>query len=333
MKLNPIFTDNAVLQANKPISIFGNGRGSATLKIAGATFEISSERENWCTELPAMDYGGPYTLEFSSSEETKTLKDIYVGEVFLFSGQSNMAFKLKDSNTPEEYYSSSCPNLHYVEITESDVIKPWRDACGDFVADWSALSYIAGKECALKNGVAVGIICCAKGASVIESWMPENALQSIGICLTPEQKYLDHYHEIYGRCNPDAFLYKQRIMRVIPYTLRGVVWYQGESDASEDEGKVYCRELEELIRIWRREFKDESLPFIVVQIADTAARIRLGEGWRLIQKAQLEISSIVPNVYTVISADVSETDDIHPKSKHQLALRIAGVITEKIIQH
>ena len=331
MKLSPIFTDNAVLQANKPISIFGSGEGSATITLAGVSINVISNDDNWCAELPAMNHGGPYTLEFSSSEETKTLSEIYIGEVFLFSGQSNMAFKLKDSNTPEEYYADACPKLHYVEVTESETIKPWSEASGTRVSEWSALSYIAGKECALRKDVAIGIICCAKGASVIESWMPENALSSIGICLTPEQKYLDHYHEVYGRCNPDAFLYKQRIMRVIPYTLRGVVWYQGESDASEDEGKVYCRELEELIRIWRREFKDACLPFIVVQIADTAARIRLGEGWRLIQKAQLEISSIVSNVYTVISADVSETDDIHPKSNHKLALRIADVITNQII--
>lgn len=331
MKLHSIFTDNAVFQANKPISIFGSGKGHATVTFNDVTVDVNSSDDTWCITLPKMNYGGPYTLEFSSDDEVKALHEIYIGEVFLFAGQSNMAFKLENTNTPNSYYSDAFPSLRYIEITESETIKPWALANGLCVGDWSALGYIAGKECSIKKGVAVGIICCAQGASVIESWLPEKALENIGITLTPEQKFSDHYHKEYGKWNSDAFLYRQRISRVIPYTLSGVVWYQGESDASPEEGAVYLRELEELIRTWRIDFKNPQLPFVIVQIADTKSRIALGEGWRLIQKAQLEISRSLPNVYTVISGDICETDDIHPKSKYTLALRIADTILKKII--
>ena len=331
MKLNPIFSDNAVFAANRPISVFGSGKGYATIKFNGATVKVNSTEEFWCVELPKMKYGGPYTLEFSSETEEKTLHGIYVGEVLLCSGQSNMAFQIKSTNTNPEYYSETPSALRYVNIFGKDQPISWTVPDSTNVLDFSALGYIIGKECALREGVAVGVICCTMGASAIESWMPENTLSGIGIDIPIEEKFLDHYHEEYGQWNSDGFLYENRLMRMIPYTLSGVVWYQGESDASPAEGRVYCRELAELIRIWRRDFKNENLPFVIVQLADTESRIALGEGWCLIQKAQTEISSIVPNVYTVISRDVCETDDVHPQSKHALALRIADVVCEKII--
>ena len=331
MRLNSIFSDHAVFAADRPISVFGSGKGRATVRLGEVCVDVCSETDTWCIELPGMGYGGPYTLEFSSDEEKKVLGDIYIGEVLLFSGQSNMSFALKESNTPKEYYSAPMPLLRYTKIADAGVAIPWSPADGISAEDWSALGYIAGKECALKKGVAIGVICCSQGASVIESWMPEGTLAKIGIDLSPEQKHLDHYHEVYGQWNSDAFLYRQRLSHIIPYTLSGVVWYQGESDASPEEGALYQYELEALIRIWRSDFKNPALPFVIVQIADTAERIAQGEGWRLVQRAQEEISSLVPSVYTVISRDICETDDIHPKSKYALGCRIAEAITEKII--
>ena len=331
MKLNPIFSDHAVFAANKRISIFGSGRGRATLRLGDFSIDIRSDADTWCIELPKMDYGGPYTLRFSSDEEKKELCDIYIGEVLLFSGQSNMSCTLTDTNTPKEYYSESLPLLRYTKIADAGVTVPWCTADEADVKGWSALGYIAGKECLIKKGVAIGVICCAQGASVIESWMPEGTLEGIGICLPEKEKFLDHYHEEYGKWNSDAFLYNHWLKRMIPYTLSGVVWYQGESDASPAEGALYLRELEALIRVWRRSFKNPELPFVIVQLADTKSRIELGEGWNLIQRAQEEISSLVPGVYTVISRDISETDDIHPPSKHALGCRIAETILENVI--
>ena len=159
MKLDSIFTDHAVFPANKPIIIFGTGSGRAAVKFNGIITEINSEGDRWQVELPKMDYGGPYTMEFLSDEGNEALTDIYIGEVLLFSGQSNMAFQLKDSvDTPLEYYSDTFPLLRYVEINESNTLVPWIVACGDYAPFWSAIGYIAGRECARKKGVAIGVI-------------------------------------------------------------------------------------------------------------------------------------------------------------------------------
>ena len=103
-----------------------------------------------------------------------------------------------------------------------------------------------------------------------------------------------------------------------------MVWYQGESDASVAEGLVYCDELCTLIDVWRKDFGDDELPFIVVQIADTLERMT--EGWKLVQRAQEEVVTRRENVKMVESRDVCETDDIHPKTKHKLAKRIAQAL-------
>ena len=75
MKLNPIFSDHAVFAANKRISIFGSGRGRATVRLGDFSIDIRSDTDTWCIELPKMDYGGPYTLRFSSDEEKKELEE------------------------------------------------------------------------------------------------------------------------------------------------------------------------------------------------------------------------------------------------------------------
>ena len=86
--------------------------------------------------------------------------------------------------------------------------------------------------------------------------------------------------------------------------------------------------LEGLICLWRREFRDPTLPFLVIQIADFVGRD--GEAWRTIQDAQLKAQAVIPYVKTVISRDVCETDDIHPPTKHILAKRIVNLLNTDI---
>jgi sialate O-acetylesterase len=275
-----------------------------------------------------MEYGGPYDLTFKTANDTVILRDIYVGEVYLFSGQSNMEFRLEESNSSLDVREDS-DLLRYVYVPDSPKPFSWQVAKRDTVGAWSALGYLVGREIARAKGICVGIVLCATGASVIESWMPDGSLDAIGIHLSREEKYADHYSEKFGAWNHDGYLYKSKLMRTIPTAFSGVVWYQGESDASEAEGLVYERELCRMIEVWRRSFEDDALPFIVVQIADCLSRIALGPGWGLIQAAQERISTHYPNTYTVICRDICENFEIHPQTKDKLAMRIAECIKEK----
>ncbi|MBQ4297560.1 MAG: hypothetical protein II771_04625, partial [Clostridia bacterium] len=89
MKLESIFTDGAVLQRQMPIRIFGTGEGHAVIRLAGRTAEADAENGRWCATLPPMEAGGPYTLEAELNGERTALTDLWIGEVFLVSGQSN----------------------------------------------------------------------------------------------------------------------------------------------------------------------------------------------------------------------------------------------------
>ena len=200
----------------------------------------------------------------------------------------------------------------------------WVTCKQDEAQYWSAIAYFTGMSISKEKDIAVGAIVCYQGASIIESWVPQGAFKKIGIDIDVSKKYYDHTEQIFSEWNQEGVLYSFGFSQVVPFNLSGVVWYQGESDTSIDEASVYKYELAELIRIWRSDLKNPSLPFVVVQIANFEPRN--DEAWKTLQQQQLEVQSITENVTTVISADVCETNDIHPPTKHLLAKRIADIL-------
>lgn len=324
MKLSPMFTSGAVLPANKPIKIFGVGKGACTVEFANIRKEIVSENDTWCTEFPAMEYGGPYTLVFENEEERVILNDIYVGEVYLCFGQSNMAFMLKSSNTKKEYYRENEKLRLFAVTLDGDGEESWKTARFGVIESYSALGYLIGDEISRSKNIHVGIIACTMGASSIRSWLPKGVLQKLNIEVAPEKLHADHRGE-YGAWNGEGYLYERKLSKVIPYSISGAVWYQGESNAAEGEAVYYDRELIELIRTYREDFGTSTLPFTVVQLADTYERME-DPGWKIVQDKQAEVADTTENTYLVISRDISENDDIHPMSKYGLAMRIADII-------
>ena len=242
-----------------------------------------------------------------------------------------MQFKLSSSLTPEEKYESiDMMRLFSTDrIEKADRFTPndgWVKCKKEEAGYWSAIGYLVSRELCKEKGIAVGAIVCYQGASVIESWVPEGTYEKMGIELKPEEKHQDHYIKEFSEWNGDGVLYSFGFSQIAPFSLSAVVWYQGESDTTVQEASVYKTELKEMINIWRTDLKNDSLPFVVVQIADFNPRD--DEGWHGIQKAQAEIENELEFVKTVISKDVSEKDDIHPPTKDILSLRIAKALTE-----
>ena len=326
MKLNALFTPGAVLAAHKEIRFFGEGTEGGKITFNGITKEITTEGNEWCVSFPPMEYGGPYTLTLTTENEEISVSDIYLGEVYLFSGQSNMTFPLYATNTPAELYEENERLSLFSLTTKPCGDECWKKAKIGTIENFSALGYLVGNAIAKEKNIAVGIILCSQGASALESWVPAGTLARLGINIPIEEKHLDHWHEEYGAWNAESYLFNERLIKFIPYSLSGAVWYQGESDASEEEGKVYERMLKELIRIWRELFKFPDMPFTIVQLADTHVRMAQGPGWRMVQEAQARAAENTKNAYLAISRDVSETDDIHPKSKLVLAERITDIV-------
>ena len=321
-----------VFAAGLPIRIYGSGKGNVKITFAGISKSLVSDSDTWFVSFPPMDFGGPYELKAVFDDNTVLLQDIYIGKVFLCAGQSNMQFKIGEGNIPEQLLVSN----EKLRMFVTDRLEPerfsakdgWVKAEKDNIADWSAIGYLVGNGVSVTEDVAVGIIGCYQGASMIESWVPEGTFQADGIAVPDEKKHPDFRFKPFDTWNRDAVLYNYAFSQVKPFSVTAVLWYQGESNASTEGGTVYLKMLEKLIKIWRADFENDLLPFVVVQIADCTHR--LTEGWRLVQKAQLDIERTVNGVKTVISADVCETDNIHPPTKHLLAERIVSALTELI---
>ena len=330
LQLNPIIANGAVFAANKPIRIFGIGDGHVAVDFLGEHAETEGQNGTWLIKLSPRPDGGPYEMTVTLNGEAVQLTDLYVGEVLLLSGQSNMSFRMNESaDLPFVNESLDTLRLFSAEnVHKNGYFRPqngWMHCSDrDVIEHCSAIGYEVGLSIAKKKGCAVGLISAAQGASVIQSWLPVGALDRLGIRFKPEELHNDHTG--YPTWNGDGILYNTMIRPSVPYSLSHVIWYQGESNASVAESRRYKEMLCELIRVWRSDFVDATLPFVIVQLADTEKRMRHHDGWITVQKAQAEISSEVAGVQTVVSRDVCESDDIHPPTKRFLAERIANII-------
>ena len=144
MRLNNIFTSGAVFPKGKTIRIFGTGKGECEIEFAGIKKSLKSEDDVWCAEFPPMQYGGPYTLIFTSDGERVELNDIYIGEVYLFGGQSNIAFMLKASNTPVEDYEEIEGLRLFKCQNDPSLDECWQSARLGVIEEFSALGYHVG---------------------------------------------------------------------------------------------------------------------------------------------------------------------------------------------
>lgn len=323
MQINKIFSDGVVFQANKPVRIYGTGAGKVTATFNGVTASGEFCEEKWFLSLGTFGYGGPYQLEVDLNGEKTVLKDIYVGEVILLAGQSNIAMVLSGSSYPQEIIEDNDLVRYFTsELFENQGhFSPddgWVYCTKENAPHFSAIGYHLGMKLSCEKGVAVGLIACYLGSSVIESWLPQEITDKECYQLPKEEKYDSPY--VHGPHNKHGALYNVRQQSIVPFSLGNIIWYQGESNTGSGEWKIYTELLTELIDCWRNDFMDSDLPFTVVQIADWDERTDFG--WKGIQRAQEKITEKVKNVKVVKSADVCETFDIHPPTKIHLANRI-----------
>ncbi len=329
MQLHPLFCSGMVLPANMPFTVFGEGVGAVTVTFLKKTYQAVQTADGWRVAIPSLTYGGPYEMHIAFPDRTETLTDVYVGDVIVLAGQSNMQMKLKETDLPFDAYTDEplVRIFHNDRVESKDFFTKqdgWVKGLKQNAKNLSALGYMAGRALHAMSGHAVGLITCYQGASVIESWVPAGTFESLGICLRDDEKFCDHFTPAFQRWNQDGKLFDFALGQILPFAVNAVAWYQGESDCSLAESLVYEQELCTLIDVWRDAFNNSRLPFAIVQIADNAERA--GVAWENIQKAQWSAQQKRPFVKTVVCRDVCEDTDIHPKQKQELAQRLADAL-------
>lgn len=326
VRLNPIFASDMVLQANAPVRFFGEGSGKVAITLDGVRKECSANGD-WVIEFDAFDYGGPYDILVESDGIFYCLRRVYFGDVILLGGQSNMQFKLWQSSEPTENYKAN-ENVRLFTVDRMEMSEEmfssrdgWVPLSLENAPHFSAIGYYVASTLATSERK-IGLIACYQGASVIQSWMPR--VDALVPEFEIENRFADH--EWYPIWNDDGVLWDNMMTKIVPFVFSFVLWYQGESNASAAEADIYLDMLNALIGSWRREFKNDMMKFIVIQLADHLDRA--GYAWEKIQSEQLRAQDVIPLVKTVICRDVCDNIDIHPREKNVLSARICDVISD-----
>ena len=331
LRLAPLFTDGMVFAEDKPVRIFGTGIGAVSATFRGRTANAVSSGGRWRVDLPPGAAGGPFELMVTLGRQTRVLKDVCVGEVYLMAGQSNMQFALARSRVrPTDYVDE--PRLRGFAVSR---VEPgmdftsddgWRTCAASEAARWSTLAYLFGLERVRKTGKFVGVVVCAQGASALRSWLPEDVCTDPDGQIAKADQHGDFTHPIYAAWNGAGFLYAKMFKTVAPFSFSRVVWYQGESDTGPGGARYYAPLFRALVERWRADLRDAALPFALVQIADLAARD--DARWHGVQDAQARAAGAIPHVTLVKSADISTAADIHPPDKSALAKRLSDAQEE-----
>lgn len=328
-----IFRDHGVFQAGKPVRVFGESdmAGKITVSLNGVTAETEAIDGKWLAELPSMEYGGPYVLKVEAPDGTVLkYEDIYVGEVLLLGGQSNMQVSLLETEPDGVNYDSN-PMLRSIVFEGPIEDRHFKKKDGWVLCDketvkyWSAIGYHAGDIIQKTKGVAVGLVCCFQGTSPIQSWLPKE------VAAKPEYQTEGQLREVFkfepeiAQFLQDGFLYEYSFSHVGCYSVGTVSWYQGEANTSDGESEIYGDMLTDLVSVWRKDLRDSDLKFIIIQIANTVIW-PYQKGWKKVQKIQEEFCKKMPRTQLVISGDVCSTDELHPCYKRRLAERVANAI-------
>jgi sialate O-acetylesterase len=328
------------------------GRNSTSAKAdADGRFEVA---------LDPMDAGGPYVMTVTADEE-RTFTDVLIGEVWICSGQSNMQWPVSASNDADlEAMTAKFPNLRLITVPQVGTQEPQNDFNGDWhictpdtVPGFSAVGYFFGRQLQQTLDVPVGLIDNAWGGSSAEAWVRRDLLEGKEIygplmdrwqnteatynheeAVARYQAALAKWQEtkegrrprapgnpLVGQHRP-ANLYNGVLYPTIGYTIKGVIWYQGESNA----GRAYqYRDLFPLmIQNWRDEWKQGDFPFYWVQLADFRAESPepAASDWAELREAQTMTMSKLPNTGEAVIVDLGEASDIHPKNKQDVAKRL-----------
>lgn len=334
VKVPAVFGSHMVLQRELPIPVWGwDAAGTevtVTLEDAKATAKAGDDGK-WQVNLPPQRAGGPYKLTVAGSS-TVAFEDVLVGEVWICSGQSNMEWTVSNSNNPqEEAAAANHPKIRHIKIEHVPADKPqtevptktgWQVCTPETVPNFTAVGYFFGRNLQERLDVPIGLIGSNWGGTRIEPWTPPAGFKAVPALKDITDK-LDTFpsKNDKGQINHQTplALYNGMIAPLVPYGIRGAIWYQGESN--NGEGMLYFEKMKALISGWRTLWNREDLPFLYVQLAPYKYG---GDPTNLagIWEAQTAALSI-PYTGMAVTVDISNLTDIHPKNKQDVGKRLA----------
>ncbi len=390
IKLASPFCDHMVLQHNAIVPIWGwaDAGETVTVKLGKQTKTIIADANGkWMIKLAKIKAGGPYTLTVTGNNSI-VINDVYAGEVWLCSGQSNMDMTVAREdrywcgviNEKEEVANANYPFIRVFDTDFTPNASPLNDVKGSWevispktVGHLSAAAYFFARDLQKKINMPIGLITTAFGASTAEAWIREEALAQdptfktlLDNFKTKIVKYdadtaakatykialekwkidaakakTEGKDELRGPKNSDPIrdqhnpyvLWNGMVAPLVPYTIRGALWYQGESNSPT--ASIYRQLMETLITDWRSQWGIGNFPFIYVQLANIGKDVETtpakGGSEAIKREAQLQNLSIANTamVVAIDNADPTDMNNVHPKNKQEIGRRLA-LAAEKI---
>ena len=340
--LPSVFGDHAVLQRDQPIAVWGRADPGERLTVRLArrsASTVTGEDGRWRVELPAFQAGGPHVLSVKG-RTTIRLEDILVGDVWIASGQSNMAWPVKASNDAKaEIQAADHPRIRLFTVPRRTALEPQHDVPGtgwhacspETVGTFSAVAYYFGRELHRELGVPIGLVHTSWGGTPAEAWTPEATIRAdatlavliddwtrrMEAARAKNGKDLSRHHHRPGN------LWRGMVAPLVGLSAQGVIWYQGESNAGR--AWQYRTLFPAMIEAWREAWARPDLPFHFVQLANfRAVKEEPGDSaWAELRDAQLHTLRTVPHTGMAVAIDIGQADDIHPRNKQDVGRRLA----------
>jgi len=347
-KLSPVLQSNMVVQQNKSFRIWGKAPAGATVQVQADWLEgavaAQADKNNQFVatiEVPAVQAGDfdHHQLKVSMNDQSILLDSLLIGDVWLCSGQSNMQFSLKeDVHAAEEVPKANDPHirlfsagLNFSDTPIDSISGQWKVCTPARAKDFSAVAYYMGRKLLDSLNYPIGLVFTGIGASTAQAYVPKSVLAADPLLnATYLQPYLDSpksKEKIDGgfsfeKVTRPYLLYNALIHPFINLSITGFTWYQGESNHLERW--PYTHLTQAMIKAWRTAFRQGQLPFYYVQIApyDHEKRDSTLTEDAFFREAQARIADL-NNTAMIVSVDIGEANNLHPKNKRPLGERLA----------
>ena len=342
-----------------------NAGEKVTVKIAGQKKKTeAASNGKWSVILEPLKAGGPYTLEISAGKKELIYNKVLAGEVWLCSGQSNMEFYLSQSATgkrdipqaandqirlfdmkarwrtnPVEWEASVLDSLNHLQYyTDAS----WTVCSPETAGQFSAIAYYFGKMLQDSLQVPVGLICNAIGGSPTEAWVDRRTLEYEFPAILRNWTKNDFIQDwVRGRAALNVkkssykfqrhpyepcYLYESGILPLQQYPIKGVLWYQGESNAHNKDAHEKLFKL--LVQSWRKNWNNDEMPFYFVQLSSLNR-----PSWPWFRDSQRRLMEEIPNTGMAVCTDRGDSLDVHPTRKQEVGERLAYWALNKTYGH
>lgn len=357
LSMSSLYADYMVLQRDVPLDIHGtaNTGEKITVEIDGQKASTTADNQGkWSVVLSPMQAAEDLTLTITAGKQRKVFSHVAVGEVWLCSGQSNMAFMLCQAESgKEDIAAADDPQLRLFDMKGRwetyDVAWPascldslnhlqyfhettWQPSTPASASRFSAVGYYYGRMLRQKLGVPVGLICNAVGGAPTEAWVDRNSLETSFPNILRSWLQNDFIQDwVRGRAAKNltndqtklgrhpyepCYLYESGILPLQQYPIKGVIWYQGESNAHNKDAHAKLFSL--LVDGWRQNWNNPDMPFYFVQLSSLNR-----PSWPWFRDSQLRLMKEISNTGMAVSSDCGDSLDVHPRCKQPIGERLA----------